>query len=331
LSSQLARSDTAIRASTAHKGRSDVASARDKRAVTRRADAGRSRLRGVPGAFALPTYAALAILLAFPFVYTVALALTQSTLGEPFAGFAGLENFRQALDSVAFTGSLTRTAVFAISAAMLEVVIGIGVALLLDARGAGFGLIGTILLLPMVTPPIMVGVAWQMLLAPAGGGLAGLWIALGAPGFNAFGGENAAFISLVLIEVWQWTPFVVLMVYVALLGVDREQIEASTLDGANLWHRFRAVICPTIAPVTLSVLVLRILGGFKAFDVAYVITQGGPGFSTTFSTFQIFRTALDGAYDTGVAGSETLIFGLMIGVITLVVTMARKRATRVWT
>jgi multiple sugar transport system permease protein len=79
----------------------------------------------------------------------------------------------------------------------------------------------------------------------------------------------------------------------------------------------------------LSVLLLRILGGFKAFDVAYVITQGGPGFSTTFSTFQIFRTALDGAYDTGVAASETLIFGLLIGLVTLVVTIARKRATGV--
>ncbi len=78
----------------------------------------------------------------------------------------------------------------------------------------------------------------------------------------------------------------------------------------------------------LSVLLLRILGGFKAFDVAYVITQGGPGFATTFSTFQIFRTALDGAYDTGLAASETLLFGLVIGLVMLAVTIARKRATR---
>jgi multiple sugar transport system permease protein len=302
---------------------------RRRRDAIRATDRVRSRSHRVHGAFALPTYAALTILLAFPFVYTVALALTHSTLGEPFAGFAGLENFQLALESEAFMGSLTRTAVFALSAAVLEVGIGVAVALLLQARGAGFGAIGTILLLPMVTPPIMVGVAWQMLLAPAGGGLTGLWAAFGAPGFNAFGTENAAFISLMLIEVWQWTPFVVLMVYVALLGVDREQIEASMLDGANLWRRFRAVIYPAIAPVTLSVLLLRILGGFKAFDVAYVITQGGPGFSTTFSTFQIFRTALDGAYDTGVAASETLIFGLLIGLVTLVVTIARKRATGV--
>ena len=180
----------------------------------------------------------------------------------------------------------------------------------------------------MVTPPIMVGVAWQMLLAPAGGGLTALWAALGIPGFNAFGTETLAFESLVLIEAWQWTPFVVLMIHVALLGIDRELVEASTLDGANAWRRFRAVIYPTIAPVVLSVLVLRILGGFKAFDFAYVITQGGPGFATTFSTFQNFRTALDGAYDTGLGVAETLVFGLIIGLVTLGVTAARKRATR---
>ena len=283
----------------------------------------------MPAVFALPSWLALILLLAFPFAYTVALSLTQSTLGEPFADWAGLDNFRTALTTQAFTGSLIRTIVFAVSAAVLEIALGILIALALQARGAGFGAIGTILLLPMVTPPIMVGVAWQMLLAPAGGGLTALWTVLGVPGFNAFGTETLAFASLVLIEAWQWTPFVILMVYVALLGVDRELVEASTLDGANAWRRFRAVIYPTIAPVVLGVLLLRILGGFKAFDVAYVITQGGPGFATTFTTFQIFRTALDGAYDTGLGAAETLFFGLIIGVVTLVVSAARKRATRV--
>jgi multiple sugar transport system permease protein len=255
----------------------------------------------------------MGVLLAFPFIYTIGLSVTHSTLGLPFQ---------------AFTGSLWRTTAFALLAATLEVVIGVAIALVLEARGSGFGVIGTILLLPMVTPPVMVGVAWQLLLAPAGGGLTVLWKALGIPGFDAFGTGLSAFVTLVLIEVWQWTPFVILLVYVALLGVDREQIEAATLDGANLWHRFTAVIYPAIAPITLGVLLLRILGGFKVFDVAYVITQGGPGFATTFTTFQVFRTALDGGYDTGVASAETLIFGLLIGLVTLGVSAARARATR---
>ncbi len=278
--------------------------------------------------FAGPTIAAMGVLLAFPFIYTIGLSVTHSTLGLPFQAFTGFENFRQALETEAFTGSLWRTTAFALLAATLEVVIGVAIALVLEARGSGFGVIGTILLLPMVTPPVMVGVAWQLLLAPAGGGLTVLWKALGIPGFDAFGTGLSAFVTLVLIEVWQWTPFVILLVYVALLGVDREQIEAATLDGANLWHRFTAVIYPAIAPITLGVLLLRILGGFKVFDVAYVITQGGPGFATTFTTFQVFRTALDGGYDTGVASAETLIFGLLIGLVTLGVSAARARATR---
>ena len=88
------------------------------------------------------------------------------------------------------------------------------------------------------------------------------------------------------------------------------------------------MIYPAIAPVVLSVLLLRLLGGFKAFDVAYVITQGGPGFSTTFTTYQVFRTVLDGAYDTGLGAAETLLFGVVIGITTIVVTAARKRAVK---
>jgi multiple sugar transport system permease protein len=276
----------------------------------------------------MPTFAAMSLILVFPFAYTIVLSLSRSTLGMPFQAFSGLANFRQALETDAFTGSLWRTTAFALLAAMLEVVIGVAVALVLHARGTRFGILGTILLLPMVTPPIMVGVAWQLLLAPAGGGLTALWNLLGIPGFDAFGTGLAAFITLVLIEVWQWTPFVILLVYVALLDVDREQIEAATLDGANVWHRFTAVIFPAIAPITLGILLLRILGGFKVFDVAYVITQGGPGFSTTFTTFQIFRTALNGGYDTGVAAAETLIFGLLIGIVTFAISRARARAAR---
>jgi multiple sugar transport system permease protein len=288
----------------------------------------RKATRHVPLIFAAPSILALGLLLAYPLLYTIALALTHSTLGRPFMALTGLSNFTAALHNQAFTGSLTRTTIFAVCAALLEVGLGVGIALALHARGTRFGLVGTVLLLPMLTPPIMVGVAWQLLLAPAGGGLTGLWRLLGAPGFNAFGTGKSAFISLLLIEVWQWVPFVVLLVYVALLGVDREQLEAAMIDGAGLWRRFTAVVYPAIAPVVLSVLLLRLLGGFKAFDVAYVITQGGPGFSTTFTTFQVFRTVLDGAYDTGLGAAETLLFGLVIGVTTLVITAARKRAVR---
>ena len=284
--------------------------------------------RNVPVTFAAPSIVALGLLLAYPLLYTVALALTHSTLGRPFMAPAGFANFGEALRSQAFIGSLARTTIFAVGAALLEVGLGVGVALVLHARGTRFGIIGTVLLLPMLTPPVMVGVAWQLLLAPAGGGLTGLWSLLGVPGFNAFGTATSAFVSLLLIEVWQWVPFVVLLVYVALLGVDQEQLEAAMIDGAGLWRRFTAVVYPAIAPVLLSVLLLRLLGGFKTFDVAYVITQGGPGFSTTFTTFQVFRTVLDGAYNTGLGAAETLLFGMVIGVTTLMVTAARKRAVR---
>jgi multiple sugar transport system permease protein len=281
----------------------------------------------VPRPLLLISVFVLVLLVAYPLAYTVGLSVTKSTLARPFTAFLGEDNFVKAFKSGTFVDSLWRTTIFATLAAIFELVLGLVLALALWARGGRFGTAGVFLLLPLVTPPIMVAAAWQLLLAPAGGGLSSVWTQIGLDGLNVFATGTGAFLTLVFIETWQWTPFVTLLAYVALLAVDQEQIEAALLDGANAWQRFRAVVLPSILPVLLGVFLIRVLGGFKSLDTSFAITKGGPGEATTFTTLQIFKTALDGGFNTGLASAQTLIFGVVVGLVTLVIVVARRKVT----
>ncbi len=278
----------------------------------------------VPGALAAPAVVFLAVFAAYPLVYVIGLALTDSTLARPLQRWTGFDNFRTALESQSFTGSLWRSALFAVLAAAVQLVLGTALALLLRARAARPGLLGTLLLLPLVTPPVMVGVAWKLLLAPVGGALNGVLHALGLPGVNPLGSGTGAFTTLIVIDSWQWTPFVMLLVYAALLGVPDELREAAALDGADRSRTLRSIVLPYIEPTLLSVLLLKLVIGFKVFDIVYVVTAGGPGFSTTTSTYDIQRTALQ-EFDVGGAAAATVLFSLLIGLVTSLVAIRRKR------
>lgn len=127
----------------------------------------------VPLWLAVPAMAGLALFLVYPMGYLVALALTKSSLAKPLRGFVGGDNFTAAFASPAFTPSLVRSSVFAVVAAIVTTTLGLAIALLLRQKGSRFGIIGALFLLPLVTAPVLVGVAWKLLLAPVGGGLAG--------------------------------------------------------------------------------------------------------------------------------------------------------------
>ncbi|WP_380174646.1 carbohydrate ABC transporter permease [Kineococcus sp. DHX-1] len=295
---------------------------------TPRAVPGRHRPGHVSTWLAAPSLAGLALMLVYPTLFVVALAVTKSSLARPLQRFTGTENFVDAWESLAFAGSLVRSVVFAVVAALAATLIGVLLALLLHARGTRFGVVGTILLLPLVTPPVMVGVAWKLMLAPVGGAFGGLFSVLGFPGANPLGDSVGAFSALVVMHVWQWTPLVTLLVFAALLGVPEELREAAALDGAGAFRSFTNVVWPVIAPNVFSVLLLELVIGLKVFDLVTVVTQGGPGVSTIVSSFEIFRTGMRGSYEIGTAAAETLVFGLVVGVLTTVVTLLRARAVK---
>lgn len=294
--------------------------------------AARGARRHIPGRvpfwLAVPSLAGLAVFFVYPFVYLLGLTFTESSLGRPLQKWTGFANVTTAWQSLGFTGSLVRSVVFAVGAALLQVVLGTGLAVLLRVRGPKLGLAGTLLLLPLVTPPVAVGVAWKLLLDPVGGAFAGLWHAIGVVSPNPLGGSTSSFVTLVLIDTWQWTPLVTLLVFVALLGVDEDLLEAAALDGANAWRTFRSIVWSAILPTVLATLLLTLVIAFKVFDLVAVVTSGGPGFSTSLAPWEIFQTGLSQNFDIGTAAAMTVLFGIVVGVVTTIVTVAHAAAVR---
>lgn len=294
-------------------------------AVRGRSQENRPRTHGVPGWLAIPGVLALLVTAGYPMVAGIALAFTGSSLARPLRAFVGFDNFVAAAESVAFGGSLARSVLFAVTATAISVVAGVAAALALDARGGQFGALGAVLLLPMVTPPVSVGVAWKLLLAPVGGALGGLWESLGIAGFNPLGSGLGAFLTLVLIHSWQWAPLTALLVYAALLGVPRELREAAALDGAGRWRTLVSVVGPYVAPSVVAVAILELVLAFKVFDLVVVMTAGGPGVSTTTAGFEVFRTAFRGSFEVGTAAAETLLLGLVVGVVLALTGLVARR------
>lgn len=284
--------------------------------------------RRVPAWLAAPAIAGLALFLVYPTIYLVALALTKSSLAKPLSRFTGLDNFSSALASPAFTPSLAKSTLFAVLAAVITTLLGLGLAVLLRHRGSGFGVVGALFLLPLVTAPVLVGVAWKLLLAPVGGGLADVFKAVGLEGFNPLGNGAGAFVVLLLIHVWQWTPFAVLIAFAALGVVRPELLESARIDGASAWRTFTTVTWPAVAPTVLAVAVLELVIGYKVFDLIVVITAGGPGFATSLSPYVIYQTGLRGSFDMGGAAAQTLIFGLVVGAVATVITTLRGRVLK---
>lgn len=284
--------------------------------------------RRVPLWLALPAIAGLVLFLVYPTAYLVALALTDSSLAHPLRAFDGAHNFQSAFAAPAFTPSLWRSTLFAVAATVLTTGLGLALAVLLRARGTRFGAVGALLLLPLVTAPVLIGVAWKLLLAPVGGGLAGLFGAVGLAGFNPLGSGTGAFVVLLVIHVWQWTPFAVLVLFAALGVVRQELLESARIDGAGPWRTFTTVTWPAIAPTALAVLVLELVIGYKVFDLIVVITSGGPGFATTLAPYVIYQTGLRGSFDMGTAAAQTLVFAAVVGAVATVLTTARARAVR---
>lgn len=266
---------------------------------------------------ATPTVLAVLVMAIYPLALIIPLAFSESSLGMPFQDWVGTENLRASLSSSLVRGSLARSTVFAVVTTAACLVIGTAVALLMATSRRDSRLLRTLLLLPLLTPPIAVGVAWRLLLN-AGGPVNTVIQQLGlADGSISFLGTSPwAFPAIMVADIWQWTPLVILLVFAALMGMPDSVREASQVDGASWWQELRYVTLPLILPALAAVAMLKMILAFRLFDLVFIVTRGGPGFDTTTSTYAIFRTALE-SFDIGSAAAQTLIFVVFVVLITL--------------
>lgn len=276
-----------------------------------------------PWALAAPTVLSVLVFAVYPLVYLVLLALSESNLGQPFRAWVGMQNITDALGDALVRDSLVHGAVFAVATTVLSVLLGVAIALLLDSSVRDGRVLRTLLLLPLMTPPITVAVAWRLLFEPSGplnGVLEGIGIASEPVAFLAT--SPWAMGALIVADVWQWTPLVVLLVFAALRGVPEDVYEAARVDGASGREILTAITLPMVLPAIVAVGLLKLILSFKLFDLVYMLTAGGPGFDTTTSAYDIYRTALE-SFDIGSAAAKTLIFVVFVSLVVMPVVKLR--------
>lgn len=207
--------------------------------------------------------------------------------------FIGLDNYRELIGTDGkFYTALWHTAFFVAVVVPIEFVGGLAIALWINREFRGRRLILTLIMIPTLTAPVVVAMIWYLLLLPSFGLLTQQLNVLGLfLGTGVFSGPATAFVALMFIDIWEWTPFVMLIMLAGLTAMPKEPIEAATLDGASrsqiLWH----IQLPLLRPLIIIALMLRAIDASKIFDTVYVLTGGGPGDSTEMITTFAHRTS----------------------------------------
>lgn len=274
--------------------------------------------------FPLPAAIFILVMMVFPIIYTCCISLTDWNMSSGgVAGFIGLDNYIAMFQEPRFYNALFQTFYFTILAVGMEVILGVLIALVLNREFHGKNLVKLVLLLPMVATPVAVGLAWLLFYEPTIG-LANYWLKmLGLPASKWLASNITVIPSLALVDIWEWTPMVTLIVLAGLAGLSPEPFEAARVDGATPIQQFIHVTLPLLRPTILIALVLRSIDALKTFDIIYVMTAGGPGFAS--ETLNIYAYSLGFGYFRFGAASSALValFALVLGV-SLVVLRIRK-------
>ena len=249
------------------------------------ATAGASWRRGetrLAWALALPALGVIGLVALFPIAWTFWESLHLHDLRMPWLGrpFVGAANYAEAMTDARFLDALGHTAGFVAATVTLEIGAGLVLALALDRIARARGLIRTAVLLPWAIPTVVAALVWRFIFeSPAGLANAALvWLGMTPPTW--FADAAAAWIPLVLADVWKTTPFVAVLLLAGLQNIDRSLHDAAAIDGAGPWQRFRQITLPLLAPALLVAVLFRALDAFRVFDVVYVMTGGGPGTAT---------------------------------------------------
>jgi len=229
-------------------------------------------------AFLLPAYGAILAVVGIPVAYSLYLSFHRWKLTTFQAGvpFVGLDNYIQAVGDDGFWHSLELTIGFMVVALVVELVLGIGLAVLLEQVFRGRRAVLILLLLPMFVTNVVIGLIWRILLSYDFGLLNWLLSVLGLPKVAWLGDPGLALWSLVIVDVWNTTAFVALLVLAGLAAVPDEPRQAARVDGASAWQTFRLITLPLLKPVIFVAVVWRTIDLFRIFDVVYSLTGGGP-------------------------------------------------------
>ena len=271
-----------------------------------------------------PTVVILLALTIFPSLYMFYAAVHRISPNPDLPWeFVGAGNFLRLLSDQQFHVALRNTAVFTVIAVAIEFVLGLGLALLLDKFIRRLTFLKTLLMIPMMLPPIAVAITWKIIYEPQFGVLNEFMYRLGLPVQAWAGDANLAMFSIIVADVWQWTPFVFLLMLAGLASLPVEPYEAAALDGASAWRQFWDLTVPFLKPVIAIALLLRVMDALRLFDLVFILTGGGPADRTKVLSLYIYQVAYRFA-DIGYAAAISL-FVLFVTVVLSTWFMKRMR------
>jgi multiple sugar transport system permease protein len=274
----------------------------------------------------LPAAIGLLMFSYYPLVYSVILSFFEWFPSlQRQSVFVGLRNWIELSKDPLVAISLANTFVFTVVSVALEFVIGLAIAIVLKRDIWGRGIIRTAIIIPMMATPIATFLLWRYLMFDFHFGLINYFLSFFAvKPVTWLSSESTAMLSIIMLDIWQWTPFMVLTLFAGLMSIPRENYEAAKVDGASRWETFRHIDLPSLRAVILIVLLIRVMDSFTVFDKVYVLTAGGPGTATYSIAYYTYQMAFH-AFNLGYGATLSTLMFICIVSLSLVQMLSIRR------
>jgi multiple sugar transport system permease protein len=277
--------------------------------------------------FVLPALLVVGAVIIFPWAFTVWMSAFDWKIGS-VAHFVGFDNYTQLATNKRFLESILHTFYFTLLAVIFPLILGTIAALIFHREFPLRGMLRSIFTMPMMATPVAVALVWTMMFHPQQGVLNYLLSLVGLPPSLWVYSPTWVIPSLVLVEIWHWTPLIMLIVLGGLAALPTEPYESARLDGASEWQLFRYITLPLLAPFLIVAAVIRTIDALKAFDTIYVISQGGPGTASETINLYLYLQAF-AFYNVGNASAVVVVFFVIILALALLLLHVREKAK--WT
>ena len=277
--------------------------------------------RAILNLFIWPTLILLIAMNIFPLFYSLYLSFTNySAIARQIPIWIGFENFSKILNDEQLWQYFATTGQYVLLSVGLQTIFGFGMAMLVREKFRGSGLLTTLILVPMMLSPVVVGLFWKLMYNPTFGYvnyLLGFTNPVAAPDFlaSSWARESVpglALMAVVLVDAWMWTPFVMLLVLSGLKAIPDYLYEAAAIDRASSWFQFWRITLPQVAPLLLIAVLFRTIEAVKSFDLVMGMTGGGPGSQTELIAINLYRQAFQGQFRTGPASALAYIILIII-------------------
>ncbi len=259
----------------------------------------------------------------YPLLFSVSISFFKYRLTDPTQTktFLGLANYITAFQDEQVRKALANTLVFVFGTVTTELTVGLGLALLLSAETRLMQFIRSWLLMPMAIPPLVVGLVWRSLYNVDFGVIPYYLKLLGFDlGRGPLGESATAMAAVILVDLWEWSPLLMVIFLAGLKSLPSEPYEAARVDGANRWQRFIHITLPLLQPVFLVGLLLRTMQSFKVFDIIYATTAGGPGTTTTVLNYHIYTVGMT-FFNMGYAAALANILLVVVAILSILYVM----------